>query len=83
MPGVFFMIMAGAHSLGAGAACIVATRSQHIREIKRRGIDIADRRQAFWVLVRGEASARDGLLDVDDVFIEDVGTYSKADNNRA
>jgi hypothetical protein len=81
--GRLLMVMAGAHSLGTGAACIAATRSQHIREIKRRGIDIADRRQAFWVLVRGKASARDGLLDVDDVFIDDVGIYSRVESNRA
>lgn len=74
-PDRLLMVLAGAHSLGTGAACIAATRSQHVRQIRKLGIDIADRRLAFWVLVRGVASERDGLLDVDGVSIEDAGVY--------
>lgn len=76
-PGRLLTLMAGGHSLGTGAACIAATRSQLIREIRDRGIDISDRKLAFWALVRGVASKSDGLLDVDGVTIERVGTYSK------
>jgi hypothetical protein len=77
-PGRMLMVMAGAHSLGTGAACIAATRSQLVREIRDRGIDISNRRLAFWALVRGVESKSDSLLDVDGVTIERVGVYSKA-----
>ncbi len=74
------MVMAGAHSLGTGAACIAATSSEHIRAIAAMlesecGVSLADKSRAFWVLVRGTASARDNLLDPEDVAIEEVGVY--------
>jgi hypothetical protein len=72
------MVMAGAHSLGTGAACIAATRSQYVRAIKHKGIDVSNRQLQFWALVRGTASSSDGLLDVEGVGIEQVGVYSKA-----
>jgi hypothetical protein len=81
-PGRILMVMAGAHSLGTGAACIAATRSQHIREIKDRGIDIANRSLAFWVLVRGVESKRDGLLDVDGVSIEKEDAQNSVESKR-
>jgi hypothetical protein len=78
IPGRMLTVLCGAHSLGTGAACIAATRSKLVREIRDKGIDISDRRLAFWALVRGVESQSDGLLDVDGVTIERVGIYSKA-----
>src|SRR5262249_32626541 len=74
--GATLMVMAGAHSLGTGAACIAATRSQHIRKVKEMGIDISNRQRSFWVLVRGVESTSDGLLDVDGVTVVEAGIYS-------
>jgi hypothetical protein len=82
-PGRSLMVMAGAHSLGTGAACIAATRSQHIRDIKSKGIDIAERHNAFWVLVKGVESSRDGLLDIEGVSIVEVGQYPQASQHPA
>lgn len=81
--GRLVMILAGAHSLGTGAACLAATRSALIRNIKLKAIDIANGRQAFWVLVKGKASGQDGLLDIDGVSIVDAGTFSKTSEARA
>jgi hypothetical protein len=76
------MIMAGAHSLGTGAACLAATRSVLIRRIrsllKEQGVDLADKHQTWWVLVRGTACANDGLLDVDGVEVLEAGCYGEA-----
>lgn len=73
------MIMAGAHSLGTGAACLAATRSSLILEIKnklkRHNCDLADRDKTFWVLVKGTANETDKLLDPEGVTIEEVGVY--------
>ncbi len=63
--GRIVMIMAGAHSLGSGAACLGATRPELIREIAEalpKGV-LEDKQSTFSVLVRGTASAEDGLLD--------------------
>jgi len=68
------LIMAGPHSLGSGAACLAATKSQFIRQIKFK-IDIADKQKTFWVLVRGELSRKDRLLDIEGVSIIETGTY--------
>ena len=71
--------MAGAHSLGTGAACLAATRSSLIQEIRSRlpeGV-LEDKKRTFWVLVKGTASERDYLLDEDGVTIEDAGAYPK------
>ncbi len=78
-PDRMLMVMAGAHSLGTGAACIAATRSQYVREIKDRGIDISNRGLPFWVLVRGVESKVDGHLDVEGVSIEAAGTFHKSE----
>lgn len=75
--GRLIMVMAGAHSLGTGAACLAATRSSLIREIKSKGINIADRQQAFWVLVRGVSSEHDGLLDVAGARVVEAGTFPR------
>ena len=71
------LIMAGAHSLGTGAACLAATRSALIKKIRERlpaGV-LEEKRRPFWVLVKGTVTQRDYLLDEDGVSIEDAGVY--------
>jgi len=72
------MVMAGAHSLGTGAACLAATRSAKIQEIRAhlpKGV-LEDKDSAFWVLVKGTVSRDDDyLLDPEHVTIEDAGVY--------
>lgn len=80
-PDRLVLIMAGAHSLGTGAACLAATRSQHIQRIKAAlptGADIGNKELSFWALVKGETNAHDDLLDVDGVTIVEAGTYGTA-----
>jgi hypothetical protein len=69
------MILAGPHHLGTGAACLAATRPELIRKIKARLPEgtFADKGRAFWVLVRGHRSPRDGLLDPEGVEIVQAG----------
>jgi len=77
-PGRLVMVLAGPHSLGTGAACLAATRSPFIQQIKAalaHGVDIADKKRTFWVLVRGEVSQRDMLLDMEGVRILEAGVY--------
>jgi hypothetical protein len=77
-PGHLVMVLAGPHSLGTGAACLAATRSPFIQQIKAalpRGVDIADKKSTFWVLVRGEVSPRDWLLDMEGVTVVEAGVY--------
>jgi hypothetical protein len=72
------MIMAGPRSLGTGAACLAATRSPLIARIQERlpkGIKIADKHQAFWVLVKGSMTDKRRLLDLDGVTIEEAGIF--------
>ena len=79
------LVMAGAHSLGTGAACMTATEPKLIREIAGRlrevGCDISDAGAGFWVLVKGLLSEQltqsdgDALPPVlDRVVVEDVGS---------
>lgn len=72
------LIMAGAHSLGTGAACIAATSSPLIKEIQKRLPEktLAEKSRCFWVLVKGKASEKDGLLDYDGVTVCDAGIYN-------
>lgn len=77
-PGRMVMIMAGPHSLGTGAACLAATRSVRIQDIKKqlpRNV-LSDKRKTIWVLVKGRANSRDGLLDVENVEVVDAGVYA-------
>ena len=76
--GRMVLIMAGAHSLGTGAACLAATRSVLIRQVKEAlpdGVDFADRSRTIWVLVRGERSVRDRLLDEAGVKVIEAGCW--------
>lgn len=71
-------ILAGAHSLGTGAACLAATRSELLQKLKNalpEGI-LEDKGKAFWVLVKGTVSIdKDFLLDPEGVSIEEAGVY--------
>jgi len=73
------MVMAGPHSLGTGAACLAATRSPLIQEIKARlaaiDVKLTDRDQAFWVLVSGRLKRQENIIEMGDVTIEEVGIY--------
>jgi len=72
------MLMAGAHSLGTGAACLAATRStliQRVRNALPHGA-MEDKESTFWVLVKGRVSREDGyLLDPEHVTVEEAGVY--------
>ncbi|MFA5414402.1 MAG: hypothetical protein WC295_02810 [Methanoregula sp.] len=76
-PDRLVLIMAGAHSLGTGAACIAATYSPCIKEIQKFLPEkvLGDKSKSFWVLVKGKASENDGLLDQENVEIIDSGVY--------
>ncbi|MBI4658383.1 MAG: hypothetical protein HY735_05990 [Verrucomicrobia bacterium] len=70
-------ILAGPHSLGTGAACLAATKSQVIRQTSERlgGVcDLATRHQALWILVKGTA-ADDRHIDPAGVEVLDAGVY--------
>jgi len=76
-PGRIVLIMAGAQSLGTGAACLAVTRSATIQRIRSKlppGA-LEDKERTFWVLVKGIASRKDRLLDEEGVSIEDAGVY--------
>ncbi|MFO8081206.1 MAG: hypothetical protein R6V07_13020 [Armatimonadota bacterium] len=78
------LVMAGAHSLGTGAACLAATKPELIRSISGRledlKCDLSDPGVGFWALVRGHLNRQDhtsdGAMDppvLERVTIEDVG----------
>jgi len=69
--------MAGAHSLGTGAACLAAARSTLINQLreKLRTWVLEDKRRTFWALVKGDANPEDYLLDEEKVTIIEVGVY--------
>ncbi len=71
------LIIAGAHSLGTGAASLAATRSVMIQKIKGKLPEkvLEDKKRAFWVLVKGTTSGKDLLLDEEGVSIEEAGVY--------
>jgi len=76
--GRMVLIMAGAHSLGTGAACLAATRSMLIRQIKDAlpdTVDFADKSRTIWVLVKGISSERDRLLDESGVSVLEAGSW--------
>lgn len=76
--GRIVLILAGAHSLGTGAACLAATRSSKIADIKQKlevNGSLGDKRRAFWAFVRGDANPTDGLLDETGVTVERAEWY--------
>lgn len=75
------MILAGRHSIGTHAACVVATRQELIvalqSMLKKTGISLRETQQPFWAVVRGTLS-HDGSFS-DDVEIVKVGGYTRTD----
>jgi hypothetical protein len=77
-PGRSVSILAGPHSVGTGAACLAATKTQLVSEIAKcfvGKLDISTRDRTFWVLVKA-APGLDHHIDADRVKIVDVGVYS-------
>jgi hypothetical protein len=80
-PDRMVLIMAGAHSLGTGAACLAATRSSTIAQIREKlpgypdSNVLADKDHTLWALVRGEVNRTDYLLDADGVEVIEAGLY--------
>jgi len=71
-------IMAGPHSLGTGAACLAATRSEHARRIGELLVgqtDLGARDQTIWVLVKGMVGT-DFHLSSAGVRVLAAGVYS-------
>jgi hypothetical protein len=71
------LIMAGAGSLGTGAACLAGTNSELVRDIRRLINDdgaFIDRRRLIWSLVRAQAG-RDGHIDASNVTIEAAAVF--------
>jgi len=73
--GRLVVVMAGARSLGTGAACLAATRPELIQEIRNRlpESDLEDKTQTFWALVCGRPDAKDGHVSAETVTVEDAG----------
>lgn len=70
-------ILAGPHSMGTGAACLAATRTELIRKIDQRlagTVDLTMRDKPIWILVKG-AGGKDGHIDQEGVEIVNAGTY--------
>jgi len=70
------LLLAGAHSLGTGAACLAATRSGLIERIERKlapDVTLADKHRTIWALVKGHINDADGHLDEDGVTVCDAG----------
>jgi hypothetical protein len=74
--GRFAMVMAGAHSLGTGAACLAATRSALLQGIASRlpPETFGDPAARFWVLVRAEFNPP-AALDASHVEVVNAGLY--------
>lgn len=73
------MIIAGAHSLGTGAACMAATRTDLIEKIEDslpRGYELDYHKKGMWVLVKAVANkAEDWYVEPDRISIERVELY--------
>jgi len=68
------LVLAGARSLGTGAACLAATRLKLLQDIEGfRAVDLNDKTQRVWALVRGRPHPVDGHVYEDGVDIVDVG----------
>lgn len=71
------MILAGARSVGTGAACLAATRTPLVRQIADRLLckaELGEHDKTIWVLVKGTTD-RDRYIDQDNVTIVDAGVY--------
>jgi hypothetical protein len=83
--GRLVVILAGAHSLGTGAACLAATRSVTIRAIREklpRTHEFEDKSRAFWALIKGTI-AGDRMLDDTGVDVVKAGWYEPRTDGEA
>lgn len=69
-------VLAGPHALGTGAACLAATRTEKVKQIREKletyGIDLAACDRTLWALVEAEAGP-DLHLYLDNVEVLEVG----------
>ena len=72
------LIVAGRHSIGTHAACMVVTRQNWIAALEERlkavGVDLRDPTQPFWVVVRGAIDRKANFMNK--VEIIEVGGYA-------
>lgn len=76
------IVMAGAHSLGTGAACLVATRTRDVAEISNRlkAGELENNNDVLWALVEG--TIRDTATpDQFESRVIDAGTYTPFANH--
>jgi hypothetical protein len=76
-PGRMLTVLAGAHSLGTGAACLAATKSDLVEKIQKQlgsKCDLSTCEQTMWALVKG-VSDGDRHIDAKGVSIVDAGVY--------
>ena len=76
-PGRLVTIMAGARSLGTGAACLVATESRYIKQVARKlgGLEkLAAQDRSLWVLVEAKTD-RHRNIDLKSVKVVKAGFY--------
>jgi hypothetical protein len=72
------LIMAGQRSLGTGAACLAATRSELIAKIQEKLPDrkfLGHKDFAAWAVVRGYRRSKEQRLTLEDVEVLDAGVY--------
>jgi hypothetical protein len=75
--GRVIMVMAGAHSLGTGAACQIATRTRDVAEISKKlkaGM-LENKADVLWILVEGSVPDTSNPDQFEAKVIE-VGTYT-------
>jgi|MudIll2142460700_1097286.scaffolds.fasta_scaffold10388_2 hypothetical protein len=74
-PGRTILILAGPHSVGTGSACLAATKTLLIQEIKKKlgeETELTDHKKTIWVLTKG-VTDNTGHLDIAGVTIEETG----------
>lgn len=71
------IILAGPHSLGTGAACLAATKSQLVSDIGKAltgVVDLATRDRTLWILLKA-AIGPDDHIDSEQIKIVEAGAY--------
>jgi hypothetical protein len=75
-PGRIAMVMAGAHSLGTGAACVAATNSRLISLIQEKlpkDVRLSDKQRTIYAYVKGKVDVNDNHLYANGVEILEAG----------
>lgn len=73
------LVLAGTRSLGTGAACLAATLTEFIEEIRGGlpGDGLEDKTNVVWALVKGKPDPLDGHVSPKYVSIEDMGVLRR------